>query len=144
MAREFTQEHIVKICLPPELYLAVTKFQVQKEIGRTYAGLLLLTKAVYQEQLISREVYEKYLYRYSRKLVPEEQTPKLSAEQQKEKQKLDEKARSFSAAYNQWEEHPDPKWRQWWINEAEKWQDKMQEARDFLKRVGDKKGANFY
>ncbi len=27
MGREVTQEHIMKICLPPELYLAVTKFQ---------------------------------------------------------------------------------------------------------------------
>ena len=69
MAKEYSQEHIVKICLPPELYLAVTKFQMQKEISRFYAGLLLITKATYQEQLITKEVYEKYLYRYSRKLV---------------------------------------------------------------------------
>jgi hypothetical protein len=64
MAREYTQEHIMKICLPPELYLAVIKFQVEKEIGKSYAGLLLLTKATYQEQLITREDYEKYQYRY--------------------------------------------------------------------------------
>ncbi|MGA2682380.1 MAG: hypothetical protein ABSF44_11355 [Candidatus Bathyarchaeia archaeon] len=43
----------MKICLPPELYLAVIKFQAQKEIGKSYAGLLLITKAAYQEQLIS-------------------------------------------------------------------------------------------
>jgi hypothetical protein len=48
MARELTQEHIIKICLPPELYLAVIKFQAEKEIGKSYAGLLLLTKAVNQ------------------------------------------------------------------------------------------------
>ena len=29
MDREFTQEHIMKLCLPPELYLAVTKFRLQ-------------------------------------------------------------------------------------------------------------------
>ena len=112
----------MKICLPPELYLAIAKFQVQKEIGKSYAGFLLITKAVYQEQLITKETYEKYLYRYSRKLVPEEQQQKLTAEQQKDKQKMDEKARSF----------PRPtangtcirtEWRQWWINEAKKWQD---------------------
>jgi len=87
MAREFTQEHIMKICLPPELYLAVIKFQVEKEIGKSYAGLLLLTKAAYQEQLITREDYEKFQYRYSRKLVAEEQPQKLTSEQQKEKRR---------------------------------------------------------
>ncbi len=78
MGKEFTQEHPMKICLPPELHLVVAKFQVQKEIGKYYAGLLLLTKAAYQEQLITKETYEKYLYRYSRKLVPEEQPQKMS------------------------------------------------------------------
>ena len=70
MGKEYTQEHIMKLCLPPELYLAVTKFQVQKEIGKSYAGLLLITKAAYQEQLITKETYEKYLCRYSRKPFP--------------------------------------------------------------------------
>ncbi len=135
MAKEYTQEHIIKICLPPELYLAVTKFQVQKEIGKSYAGLLLITKAAYQEQLIAKEVYEKYLYRYSRKLVPEEQPQKLTAEQQKTKQKLDEKARSFGAAYSQWTMHLDPKWRRWWIDEAKKYQDRVPEAKEFLQKV---------
>jgi hypothetical protein len=135
MAKEYSQEHIMKICLPPELYLAVTKFQVQKEIGKSYAGLLLITKAVYQEQLITKETYEKYLYLYSRKLIPEEQPQKLTAEQQKDKQKMDEKARSFSAAYNQWNLHPDPKWREWLINEAKKWQDLIPEAKTFLQKV---------
>lgn len=114
---------------------ATSKFQVEKEIGKPYAGLLLLTKALYEEKLITKEVYEKYLYRYSRKLVPEEQTQKLTIEQQKNKQKIDEKARSFDAAYNQWNLHPDPKWRQWWIKEAKKWQDQIPEAKTFLKKV---------
>lgn len=136
MAKEFTQEHIMKICLPPELYFAVIKYQVQKELGKPYAGLLLITKAVYQEQLITKEVYEKYMYRYSRKLVPEEKLQKLTTEQQKEKQKLDEKARSFSAAFSQWNDpHPSRDWRQRWINEAEKWKDKMPEAKEFLQKV---------
>ena len=135
MAREFTQEHIMKICLPPELYLAVINYQAQKELGKSYAGLLLLTKAAYQEKLISREVYEKYLYRYSRKLVPEEEPQRLTSEQQKEKQKLDEKTRTFSMLSSQWDIHPDPEWRRRWIEEAEKWQDKSPEAREFLRRV---------
>ena len=97
MRKEFTQEHVMKICLPPELYLAVIKFQVQKEIGKSYAGLLLITKAAYQQQLITKEAYEKYLYRYSRKPVPQEEPAKLTSEEQKEKQKMDEKARTFAS-----------------------------------------------
>jgi hypothetical protein len=106
MAREYTQEHIMKLCLPPELYLAVAKFQVQKEIGKSYAGLLLVTKALYQEKLISKEIYEKFLYRYSRKLVPEDQPEKMTAEQLREKQKLIEKARTFSMLASQWDYIP--------------------------------------
>ena len=75
--------------------LALTKYQVQKEIGKTYAGLLLLTKALYQENLITKEVYEKFVYRYSRKLVPEEQPQKLTTEQQKEKQNWTKKPDHF-------------------------------------------------
>jgi len=136
MSREFTQEHIMKICLAPELYMAMTKYQVQKEIGKTYAGLLLLTKALYQENLINKDIYEKFVYRYSRKLVPEEQPQKLTTQQQKEKQKLDEKARSFPAAFSQWNDpHPGPNWRQWWIDEAKKYQDAIPEAKAFLQKV---------
>ena len=137
MTKEFTQEHIMKICMPPELYLAVTKFQVQKEIGKSYAGLLLLTRALYQEKLITLEVYEKYLYRYSRKLVPEDKPQKLTIEQQKEKQKLDEKTRTFAMLLSQWSLHPSPLWRQKWIDEAKKWQDIIPEAEFFLKKVSE-------
>ena len=113
----------------------MAKFQVQKEIGKSYAGLLLINKAAYQEQLITKEVYEKYLYRYSRKLVPEEQPQKLTSEEQKEKQKLDEKARTFAMLASQWELHPNSEWRQRWINDAERWQDKVPEAKGLLKKV---------
>jgi hypothetical protein len=135
MGKEFTQEHIMKICLPPELYLAMIKFQAQKELGKSHAGLLLITKAAYQEQLITKEVYEKYLYRYSRKLVPEEEPAKLKSEEQKAKQKMDEKARAFNGAASQWNDHLSLTWRKWWINEAEKWQDKIPEAKAFLQKV---------
>jgi hypothetical protein len=135
MAREFTQEHIMKICLPPELYLAVIKFQVEKELGKSYAGLLLITKAAYQEKLIGRETYEKFLYRYSRKLVSPEEPQRLTFEQRKEKQKMDERARTFGALFSQWELHPKPEWRQRWIAEAQKWQDKIPEAKQFLQKV---------
>ncbi len=101
MAREFTQEHIMKICLPPELYLAVIKFQVEKEIGKSYAELLLLTKATYQKQLITREDLREIPIPLFSQACCEEQPQKLTSEQQKEKQKMDEKARTFSSLISQ-------------------------------------------
>jgi hypothetical protein len=141
MGREFTQEHIIKICLPPELYMAVTQFQVNKKIGKCYAGLLLLTKAAYQEQLIGKENYEKFVFRYSRRLVPEEQPKQLSPEQLNEQKKLQTTTRSFWNVLDQWEQHPDPKWRLYWITEAKKWQDKIPEAKAILQKTNPSSGA---
>jgi hypothetical protein len=109
LGREFTQ-HIIKICLPPELYMAVTQFQVNKKIGKCYAGLLLITKAAYQELLIGKEDYEKFVFRYSRRIVPEEQPKQLSPEQLNEQKKIEATARSFANVLDQWELHLDPKW----------------------------------
>jgi hypothetical protein len=63
------------------------------------------------------------------------QPKKLTVEDQKEKQKMDEKARTFAMLASQWELHPNPAWRQRWINEAEKWQNNIPEAKVFLKKV---------
>ena len=139
MGKEFTQEPIMKIWLAPELYMAITKYQVQKEIGKTYAGLLLITKAAYQKQLITKEVYEKYVYRYSRKLVPEEQPEKLTTEQQKEKQILEKNSMTFAMLASQWHIHENPEWRRRWIAEAEKWQDTIPEAKAFLQKVSNQR-----
>jgi hypothetical protein len=108
---------------------------VQKEIGKSYAGLLLITKAAYQEQLITKEVYKKYLYRYSRKLIPEHKPAKLTTEELEQKQKLEEKTRLFSMVLSQWELHPSQEWRQRWIREAEKWQDRISEAKTVLSKL---------
>jgi hypothetical protein len=75
---------------------------------------------VYQEQLITREDYEKFYYPYSRRLVAEEKPQKLTSKQQKEKQKMDEKARTFSSLVIQWDLHPSVEWRQRWISEGKK------------------------
>jgi len=37
---------------------------------------------------------------------------------------------------SQWDIHPDQEWRQRWIKDAEKWQDTIPEAKEFLKKVG--------
>jgi hypothetical protein len=48
---------------------------------------------------------------------------------------MDEKARTFSSLISQWELHPSIEWRQRWIVEGQKWQDKIPEAKQFLQKV---------
>jgi hypothetical protein len=54
---------------------------------------------------------------------------KFSLILQKEKQKMDEKARTFALLSSEWEIHLNPEWRRRWISEAEKWQDKIPKAK---------------
>ena len=62
------REHAVFVCLAPELRAGLVKYRAEKELGDSFALLLLITKALFQEQKISREVYEFFVQRYSRKL----------------------------------------------------------------------------
>jgi len=131
-----SQDHIFKLCLPPELYLGVIKFQAEKEIGRPFAGLLLLTKAAYQEHLISQDVYETLTYRYSRKLVTEDSIQsKKSLGQLQEDQKIKNKNQQFGNVLSQWHLHPDQKWRQAWLEQAEEWKTRCPNARILLEKI---------
>lgn len=112
--------------LPPELYLAVIKYQAKKEVGKPFAGLLLLTLGAYQQQLISKETYEALTFRYSRKLVNDEPKP-ISKEELAVKQAVDEKARRFSWMLSQWR-FQDKLQRANWVAEAEAWKDKVPNA----------------
>jgi hypothetical protein len=118
-----------------ELYLAVIDYQSKNKIGKSFAGLLLVNKAAYQKNLTSREGYEKFPYTYSRKLVADEEPQILTVEQQREKQKIAEKARTFLNLSSQWDLNPNREWRQRWINDALNWQDKIPETKMFLKKV---------
>ena len=48
---------------------------------------------------------------------------------------MDQNARTFAMLLSKWEVHYDPGWRQRLISEAEKWQDKISEAKEFLQKV---------
>ena len=120
--------HIIKLCLAPELRSALIKYMAKHDLDKEYATLHLLVKALYAEQLISREVYEVYSYRYSRKLVTENSIEKrMTQEQLREKQIIEQKSRIFSMVLDQWHIHG-KEWRKKWILEAEKWKDKIPNA----------------
>ncbi|MGF3573538.1 MAG: hypothetical protein ACQXXG_09000 [Candidatus Bathyarchaeia archaeon] len=123
------QPHVVKICLAPELRSALIKYMAKHDLDKQYAVLHLLTKALHAEQLISREVYEVYSYRYSRKLVNDRSIEKMMTQEQiKEKQLIEEKTRIFSMVLDQWHIHNE-EWRRKWVTEAEKWIDKIPNAK---------------
>ncbi len=135
--RDYSQEHVIKLCLCPELNLATAQLQVNKKVSKPAAGLLIYAEGAHKMGLITGDVYDSLVARYSRKIVFEGKTRKLTLEQQKEKQVLEEKARFFGFLLpSQWDLHPKPEWRQKWLAEAEKWMDKVPEAKTFLERYG--------
>jgi len=132
----YDKPHIVKLCLAPELRSALIKYMAKHDLDKQYAILHLLTKALFTEQLIPREVYEVYSYRYSRKLVKDESLERvMTQEQLKEKQLIEQKTRQFSMVLDQWHLHGE-EWRKKWIIEADKWKDKVTNAKLVLDLEG--------
>jgi hypothetical protein len=121
------QGHSIQLFLAPEIRSALIQFMAKNDLGQEYATLLLLVKALYQERLIEKEVYEIYVSRYSRKLVVE-QPQKLTVTELQEKQKLDEKTRYFSMVLDQWHIHG-PDWHQKKLTEAKEWQNRIPGAK---------------
>jgi hypothetical protein len=119
--------HAVQLFLAPEIRSALIKFMAKNDLDKEFAALLLLVKALYQERLIGKEVYEVYSSRYNRKLVVEH-PQKLTVLEMQEKQCLEEKTRQFSMVLDQWNLHG-KEWRQKWIVEAEEWKDQIPTAK---------------
>lgn len=130
------QEHVLKLCLPPELHLAIIKYQAKKELGRPYAGLQLLAKSLRSEGFLSEEAYERLLMRYSRKLVVEEE-PVSSLRSIQERQRLEEQARVFSGVLEQWNLVHKSGWRENWLKQAEKYRGILESA-DLILDLGAK------
>ena len=105
--------HGVMVFLPPELYLGIVRVQADKELGKPYACLLVITEGLYHMGYISKEAYEAYTKKYSEKLVKEKIEP-LTPKEQIEISKLSE---SFQNIMKNWE---DVKNKEYWVRKAEK------------------------
>lgn len=76
------REHGLLLYLKPEILSAFQKYQAARDLGRSYAGLQLLLKGLYDEGFFSKEKYEELSGSYSSTLAhPEPPSP-----EQKEKQ----------------------------------------------------------
>jgi hypothetical protein len=127
----------VQVCLAPELRVALLKFQAENELGDSFALLLLITKALYQEKKISREVYEFFIQRYSRKLPSSMPEARLTGLELKERQKLEETQRWFESVKAEFFKDHRPLasgklWREYVLSEAEKYKDKLPVAAEIL------------
>jgi hypothetical protein len=121
------KEHIVPLCLPPEIRVGIIKFQAENELSEIYSCQLLITKQLYQLKKISKEVYEYYTAQFSRKLRSERQPKPLTPTEQAAKQKQDELTRKFRLVIDDWNYDHKPQnlngkmvsWKEYWLAQAE-------------------------
>ncbi|MEM3880153.1 MAG: hypothetical protein QXD19_00220 [Candidatus Bathyarchaeia archaeon] len=124
------REHGVMLYLDKTLYKAFIKLQADKELGRSYAGLLPFVEGLFHLGYLSKEDYEKYVQKYTQGL--KEEPKPLTLEQLKEKQLLEHKERYFQGVLEQWDLHPDSEWRAKKLAEAKQWKDRVESARRLL------------
>lgn len=115
--------------LSRELYVGFIKLQADKGLGRSYAGLLPFTEGLYRLGYLDQNAYLSHVKKYSEKLVRDTDSKHLSKEQLNEQKVLEEKSRLFTMLLDQWDQHLSPAWRISWIKEAQKYQDKIPNAK---------------
>jgi len=122
------RNHGFLVYLPPQLYIAVVKLQADKELGRIFPVLYAINEGLFRLSYISQEAYETFEKRYSQKLIKEEPKPPTKQEET-QLELLKEKEKAFSKVLDQWNLHPSPKWRNGWLKEAQKYKDKIPNAK---------------
>jgi hypothetical protein len=130
MGRKDFQEHKVMLFLSKDLYLAFIKLQADKGLGRSYAALLPFIEGLHQLGYISSEVYESYRKRYSMPLVAQKTLPEITDGQTENLNK------TLGMVAEQWNEHPNPEWRQKWLTIAEE-HGELSNAKLVLEKVRD-------
>jgi hypothetical protein len=128
------REHGLMLYLCPELQIAHVKLQADKELGRSYAGLLAFTEGLHTLGYLEKADYERLREKYSQGL--EKEQP-LTFEQLQKQKEIDKMAKKFSMVLDQWHMHPDSKWRDYWLREAEAWKDKVPNAKLVLALQGE-------
>lgn len=98
------KEHGLLLYLSPELQLGVCKLQVERKLGRSYAGLSALVEGLFRFGCIDEETHKILAEKYSRSVIPEAEPrkPRTMAEAQA-LHKLQELEKYFSMALGQWQ-----------------------------------------
>jgi hypothetical protein len=107
------REHGVMLYLDRTLYRAFIKLQADKDLGRSYAGLLPFVEGLYAMGYIDEQVYVQHKERYSAPLIVDKP---LQHFVDKEDEQLN---KTLEMVAEQWGSHQNQEWRQRWINTAE-------------------------
>lgn len=129
------RSHVHPVFLPAELYIGISKVQAKLEIGKSAAILNMINEGLFQRGFISEAVYAELKRKYERKLleiVKKNKVKPITHEQLMEQQELKKKEKLFSEVIEQWSIHPSRKWRNDWTREAERWKDKVSNAKLIL------------
>jgi len=97
------REHGVLLYLCPPLYTAFIKLQADKELGRSFAGLLPFTEGLYRLGYLSKEDYEELVKKYSQGLKKNEP----SLEDLKEQEEIKRLEKHYSDVLEQWDQLSD-------------------------------------
>lgn len=133
--------HSVVSHLAPEIRSAVIAYMHKHDLDKEFAVLSLITKALRSEGLLTQEVYEFYLNRYGKtvsSMATNLKPTPLTIAELTQKHKLEEMSRLFTILPSQWDIHPTREWREKQLDYAEKWSDKVPEAKTFLERFRNK------
>jgi hypothetical protein len=129
------RSHVHPVFLPVELYIGISKVQAKLEIGKSAAILDMINEGLFNGGFISETVYAELKRKYERKLleiVKKKKQEPITHEQMIEQQELKKQEKLFSEVIEQWTLHPSLKWRNNWAKEAEKWKDKIPNAKIIL------------
>ena len=121
------REHGLMLYLDKKLYSAFIRLQADRNLGRSYAGLLAFVEGMFHLGFISKEEYLEYSQKYSQK---------LDIEQIKEKPvspEIQQKQKEFVNILKQWDNAPE-KSKNYYFAKAEKFKDLIPEAIEILKK----------
>lgn len=135
--------HVHMLDLDRFFVVALDKFKCKTGFGTTFALFNILNEYLHQEGCMDEEGYQYHKRKYSVTLLEEaklklrqeravEEAKPLTKEVLEEQRFLKGKERQFSMALEQWNLHPSKEWRLTWVNEAEKYKDKVANAKLIL------------
>lgn len=118
-------DHVVKLCLAPELRSALNHYGAKHDLDKQFAALHLLVKALKCEGLLDVDAADYFLSKYSKTISSMSDRVLLSAKpktplEMEAKQKLDERNRLFAMVIEQWDLPHKAGWKDNWLKQAEK------------------------
>lgn len=95
------REHGLPLYLSPQLYLALVKLQADRELGKSYAGLLALVEGLHALGYLSDIDYQAHVKRYSRGLTEQTEKP-LTKEELERQAKIQRIEKTLTEAHQVW------------------------------------------